>query len=48
MFCWLNFSLRLAVALVKSRRHLLLENAALRHQLLVWVPENPSPQKMQF
>jgi transposase InsO family protein len=35
MFCWLNLGLRLAVALLKSRRHLLLENAALRHQLLV-------------
>ena len=35
MFGWLNFWLRLAVALLKSRRHLLLENAALRHQLLV-------------
>ena len=35
MSCWLNFASCLAVALVKSRRHLLLENAALRHQLLV-------------
>ena len=35
MFCWLYFWLQLAVALLKSRRHLLLENAALRHQLLV-------------
>ncbi len=35
MFCWLNFGFLLAIALLKSRRHLLLENAALRHQLLV-------------
>jgi hypothetical protein len=35
MFSWFIFGLRLAVALVKSRRHLLLENAALRLQLLV-------------
>jgi putative transposase len=35
MFCWLNSGLRQAVALLKSRRCLLLENAALRHQLLV-------------
>jgi putative transposase len=35
MLCWLNFGLCLALALLKSRRHLLLENVALRHQLLV-------------
>jgi hypothetical protein len=35
MFAWLNFWFRLALSLLKSRRHLMLENAALRHQLLV-------------
>ena len=35
MRCWLSFVLRLAVALLKSRRNLVLENAALRQQLLV-------------
>lgn len=35
MFCWFRFGVGVAVALLKSRRHLLLENAALRHQLLV-------------
>src|ERR1039457_2428227 len=44
MFCWLNFWLRLAVALVKSRRHLLLENAALRHQLLVLSRKTKRPR----
>ena len=34
-FCWLNFGLRLTVAVLKSRCHLLLKNAALRRQLLV-------------
>jgi hypothetical protein len=32
---WLNFVLGLAAAILKSRRNLLLENVALRHQLLV-------------
>lgn len=35
MFGWLYFGFRLAAAVFKSRRHLLLENAAPRHQLLV-------------
>jgi len=35
MFRWFGFVLGLAVALLKSRRNVLLENVALRHQLLV-------------
>jgi putative transposase len=35
MRCWFGFVFGLAVAHLKSRRHLLLENAALRHQLQV-------------
>jgi hypothetical protein len=35
MSCWLKVVLRLAVAGLKSRRNVLLENLALRHQLLV-------------
>jgi hypothetical protein len=35
MIRWLTFVLRLAAALLKSRRNLLLENLALRHQLVV-------------
>jgi len=35
MFRWFGFVLGLAVALLKSRRNLLLDNVALRHQLLV-------------
>jgi len=35
MPCWFGFVFGLAAAHLKSRRHLLLENAALRHQLLV-------------
>ena len=35
MLCWLIFVLRLAAAVLKSRRNLLLDNLALRHQLLV-------------
>jgi hypothetical protein len=35
MLCWLIFLFRLVAAVLKSRRHLLLENAALRHQHLV-------------
>ena len=35
MLCRLIFLFRLAAAVLKSRRYLLLENAALRHQLLV-------------
>jgi len=44
MFCWLNFGLRLAVALLSSRHHLLLENAALRHQLLVLSRKTKRPR----
>ena len=35
MLCWLTLLLRLAAAMVKSRGNLLLENLALRHQLLL-------------
>ncbi len=35
MFRWLRLVVDLARAIVKSRRNLLLENTALRHQLLV-------------
>ena len=35
MICWLILLIRLVVAGLKSRRNLLLENLALRHQLLV-------------
>jgi len=35
MTCWLTVVLRLAVAGLRSRRNLVLENLALRHQLLV-------------
>ena len=35
MICWLILLLRLVLAGLKSRRNLLLENLALRHQLLV-------------
>src|SRR5660398_3779 len=35
MTCWLTVVLHLAVAGLKSRRNLVLENLALRHQLLV-------------
>ena len=38
MLRWLNF-LGLAAAILKSRRNLLLENVALRHQLLVLTNE---------
>lgn len=44
MVCWLNFGLRLAVALLQSRRRLLLENAALRHQLLVLSRKSKRPR----
>jgi hypothetical protein len=44
MFGWLNFGLRLAVALISSRHHLLLENAALRHQLLVLSRKTKRPR----
>src|ERR1035438_7203788 len=35
MHWWLSLVLHLAAAVLKSRRNLLFENAALRHQLLV-------------
>jgi hypothetical protein len=35
MFCWLTLLLRLPATILQSRRDLLLENLALRHQLLV-------------
>jgi putative transposase len=35
MICWLRFVIGLARAIAKSRRNLLFENIALRHQLLV-------------
>src|SRR5271169_3855331 len=35
MICWFSFVLRLAAAILKSRRNLLLGNVALRHQLLI-------------
>ena len=35
MVCWLTLGLHLTVAALKSRRNLVLENLALRHQLLV-------------
>ena len=38
-FRWPFILLRLAAATLKSRRNLLLENLALRHQLLVQPPE---------
>lgn len=44
MLCWLTFVLRLAAALLKSRRNLLLENVALRHQLLVLTRNATRPQ----
>src|SRR5262245_49715432 len=44
MVDWLNFWVRLAMALLKSRRHLLLENAALRHQLLVLSRKTKRPR----
>lgn len=44
MQCWLSLGLRLAVALLKSRGHLLLENAALRHQLLVLSRKTKRPR----
>jgi hypothetical protein len=40
MLRWLALLLRLAEATLKSRRNLLLENSALRHQLLV-LTQNP-------
>lgn len=44
MICWLTFSLRLAAAILKSRRNLLLENAALHHQLLILARNATRPQ----
>jgi hypothetical protein len=44
MFGWLNFWFRLTVALLMSRRHFLLENAALRHQLLVLSRKTKRPR----
>ena len=44
MFGWLYFWLRFVVVLFKSRRHLLLENAALRHQLLVLSRKTKRPR----
>jgi hypothetical protein len=45
MLCWLTLLLRLAAAVLKSRRNLLLENLALRHQLLV-LTRNPSRPRL--
>src|ERR1019366_4118491 len=47
MLCWLTLPLRLAAAILKSRRSLLLENLALRHQLLV-LTRNPSRPRLNF
>src|ERR1035441_4568620 len=47
MLCWLTLLLRLTAALLKSRRSLLLENLALRHQLLV-LTRNPSRPRLNF
>jgi len=44
MLCWLPFGLRWAGALLKSRRDLLLENLALRHQLLILSRNAPRPR----
>jgi putative transposase len=44
MFPWLNFGVGLAVGLLRSRCHLLLENAALRHQLLVLSRKTKRPR----
>jgi putative transposase len=44
MSCWFEFVFGLAVAHLKSRRHLLLENAALRHQLLVLSRNDKRPR----
>jgi putative transposase len=48
MLCWLSLGLRLAVALLKSRRNLVLENAALRHQLLVLSRQAKRPRWSPF
>jgi hypothetical protein len=47
MLCWLTLLLRLAAAILRSRRNLLLENLALRHQLLV-LTRNPSRPRLNF
>jgi hypothetical protein len=44
MLSWLTFVLRLCPALMRSRRSLLLENVALRHQLLVLTRNAKRPQ----
>ena len=44
MICWLILLIRLVVAGLKSRRNLLLENLALRHQLLVLRRSSNRPQ----
>ena len=44
MIRWLSVLLRLAVAGLKSRRNLLLENLALRHQLLVLIRNSHQPR----
>jgi hypothetical protein len=47
MLCWLTLLLSLAAASLKSRENLLLENLALRHQLLV-LTRNPSRPRLNF
>ena len=47
MLCWLTLLLWLTAAILKSRRNLLLENLALRHQLLV-LTRNPSRPRLNF
>jgi putative transposase len=44
MLGWLTFVLRFAAVILKSRRDLLLENLALRHQLLV-LTRNAKPPR---
>jgi putative transposase len=44
MICWLIILLRLVLAGLKSRRNLLLENLALRHQLLVLCRSSNRPR----
>jgi len=44
MFNWLHFVVGLAGAILKSRRNLLFENIALRHQLLVLSRKAKQPQ----
>ena len=47
MLCWLTLLLRLAAVVLKSCRNLLLENLALRHQLLV-LTRKPSRPRLNF